>query len=128
MLPGFFSVPVTPFHEDGSFSKEAFATILDWHISNGADGLMIGADNGECSVLSLRERRELSGVANAVARGRVTVAMGAFGSQGVTAGDVIRLADIAAESGSAAVLVAPQPWVGTATRAEIVDRFKAIHK
>lgn len=128
MLSGFFSVPVTPFSSDGSFSETAFATILEWHISNGADGLMIGADNGECSVISLEERRRMAKVAMAVAKGRVPVAMGAFSSQTLTANDTIPIVALAAEAGLAAVLVAPQPWVGTATRAEIVDRFKAIHK
>lgn len=125
---GLFSVTVTPFGPDGSLDLPAFAQILEWHIGQGAAGLAIAADNGEGSLLSITERQAMAEAAVRVADGRVPVVMGAMGTHAFTAAETAKMVEVAAAAGVDAVLVAPAPYVGHATRAEIVGRLRAIHR
>ena len=125
---GLFSVTVTPFGPDGMLDLSAFATILQWHIAQGSAGLAIAADNGEASLLTVTERQALAETAVRVAAGRVPVVMGAMGTHAFTAADTIKMVEVAAAAGVDAVLVSPAPYIGTATRAEVVGRYREIHR
>ncbi len=125
---GLFSVTVTPFTEDGSLDPAGFARILEWHISQGSAGLAIAADNGEASLLSLSERKAMADIAVRVAAGRVPVIMGAMGTHAFTVSDTVAMVEVAAEAGVDATLISPTPYVGTATRAEVVGRYRQIHR
>ena len=126
-MQGLFSVTITPFDAEGAFLPSAFATILEWHIANGAKGLTIAADNGEASLLSLDDRRAMAQTAVRVAAGRVPVVMGAMGTHAFTAHDTARMVEVAAEAGVDAVLVSPAPYLGMVSRAELVKRYKDIY-
>ena len=125
---GLFSVTVTPFGPDGSLDLGGFATILEWHISQGSAGLAIAADNGEASLLTVTERQAMAETAVRVAAGRVPVVMGAMGTHAFTAAETIKMAEVAASAGVSAVLVSPTPYNGTATRAEVVGRYREVHR
>ncbi|MBV9785365.1 MAG: dihydrodipicolinate synthase family protein [Acidisphaera sp.] len=125
---GLFSVTVTPFTREGMLDLPAFATILEWHIAQGSAGLAIAADNGEASLLTLTERQAMAETAVRVAGARVPVIMGAMGTHAFTAAETIKMAEVAAAAGVSAVLIAPSPYVGTATRAEVVGRYRDIYR
>ncbi len=127
-IEGLFSVTVTPFGPDGALDLAAFATILRWHIAQGAAGLAIAADNGEASLLTVTERQAMAETAVRVADGRVPVLMGAMGTHAFTAGDTIKMVEVAAAAGVDAVLVSPTPYNGAATRSELVGRYREIHR
>lgn len=127
-IKGLFSVTVTPFDAHGALDLAAFATILRWHIAQGSAGLAIAADNGEASLLTIIERQAMAETAVRVAGGRVPVLMGAMGTHAFTAADTIKMAEVAAAAGVDAVLVSPTPYNGAATRAELVGRYKEIHR
>lgn len=126
-LHGLFSVTATPFDAAGNFDPEAFETLLNWHLAQGACGLTIAADNGEASLLSFEDRRQMAEVAVRVAAGRVPVVMGAIGTHAFTATETARLVEIAALAGADAVLVGPAPYLHGGTRSEVVRRLKEIH-
>ena len=119
---------VTPFGADGAIDLPAFATILRWHIAQGSVGLAIAADNGEASLLTITERQAMAETAVRLADGRIPVLMGAMGTHAFTAGDTIKMAEVAAAAGVDALLVSPTPYNGAATRAELVGRYKEIHR
>lgn len=125
---GLFSVTVTPFGPDGALDLQAFATILQWHVGQGSAGLAIAADNGEASLLTTTERQAMAETAVRVAAGRIPVIMGAMGTHAFTAGDTIKMVEVAAAAGVDAVLVSPAPYIGTSTRAEVVGRYREIHR
>ena len=127
-LQGLFSVTVTPFAADGALDLAAFAQILEWHIAQGSAGLAIAADNGEASLLTITERQAMAETAMRVAAGRVPVIMGAIGTHAFTAAETIKMVEVAAAAGVSAALVAPTPYVGRATRAEMVGRYRDIHR
>lgn len=128
LIEGLFSVTVTPFGPDGALDVAAFATILRWHIAQGSAGLAIAADNGEASLLTVTERQAMAETAVRVADGRVPVLMGAMGTHAFTAADTIKMVEVAAAACVDAVLVSPTPYNGAATRAELVGRYKEIHR
>ncbi|HET8729029.1 MAG TPA: dihydrodipicolinate synthase family protein [Alphaproteobacteria bacterium] len=126
-VSGYCPVTVTPFDDSGAFVPDAFAEILQWHITNGADGLVIGADNGEASLLTPEDRRRMADIAVREAGGKIPVVMGAIGSHAFTADETARMVQIAADAGVTAALVAPTPYVGQASDAEVIGRFKATY-
>lgn len=127
-IQGLFSVAVTPFGADGALDLAGFATILRWHIAQGSAGLAIAADNGEASLLTITERQALAETAVRIAANRLPVIMGAIGTHAFTAADTIKMAEVAASAGVNALLVAPTPYNGSATRAELVGRLREVHR
>ena len=125
-LEGFFPVTVTPFSESGALMLDCFEELLRWHLDQGAQGLCVGADNGESWALTTEELRQVARTAFKVAGGRVPVLVGAMGPATVSARGAIERAAAAAEEGAAAVLVSPQPYIDTATRDEVVKRYAEI--
>ena len=127
-IEGLFSVTVTPFGADGALDLAAFATILGWHLAQGSAGIAIAADNGEASLLTIIERQAMAETAVRVVAGRVPVIMGAMGTHAFTAAETIKMAEVAAAAGVDALLISPTPYNGSATRAELVGRFREIHR
>lgn len=124
---GYVPVPVTPFDPAGQLRTDWLEEILSWHVRQGADGLMITADNGESWALSPAERRQVAAVAKRVAGGRIPVVMGILGGVATSAQSTIEHAAAGAEAGVDALLLSPQPYLGKATQSEIVARFRAVH-
>jgi len=124
-IEGNIPAAVTPFNESGELLLDDFAEILQWHLSQDADGICIAGDNGEAWALTLEERKKLAKTAVKVISGRVPLIMGASAP---TARQTIELAEIAAVSGVDAIMTGPQAYVLKASRREIVSRFEAIYK
>ena len=55
MLKGSIVALVTPFHEDGTVNFEKLGELLDWHIENSTDGILILGTSGESSTMSHEE-------------------------------------------------------------------------
>ena len=55
MVKGSIVALVTPFHEDGTVNFEKLGELLDWHIENSTDGLLILGTSGESSTMSHEE-------------------------------------------------------------------------
>ena len=46
---------VTPFHEDGSVNFDKLKEILEWHVENGTDGILVLGTTGESSTMTHEE-------------------------------------------------------------------------
>ena len=124
-IEGFMAAAVTPFNEAGDLMGDAFAQVVDWLLAKKADGLCIAGNNGENWALESDDRRTIAEIAMKRVAGRVPVVMGVGAT---TARQSICYAEIAAEAGCDAMMLSPQPYVGKATLAEVVERFAAVHK
>ena len=51
-LKGSIVALITPFHEDGTVNFEKLAQLVDFHLENGTDGLLILGTTGESSAMS----------------------------------------------------------------------------
>jgi 4-hydroxy-tetrahydrodipicolinate synthase len=90
MFSGSLVAIVTPMGADGAVDFAAWARLLDFHLANGTDGIVVGGTTGESATLQDAELRELTLRACAQARGRAVVLAGAGTSS--TASTVARVA------------------------------------
>ena len=116
---------VTPFGPDGDLRLDAFEALVAWHVAQGVDGVCIAGDNGESWTLSVDERRRLASAAVRVAAGRIPVVMGASAT---TARQSIAYSEAVADTGIAALMIGPQPYVMKATTRELVQRLETVHR
>lgn len=63
-------------NKDGGIDDAAFAALLEWHIEQGSDGIVVAGTSGESPTLSVREHQRLIASAVAVVGGRVPVIAG----------------------------------------------------
>ena len=59
MFAGSLVAIVTPMRADGGIDFEAWARLLDFHVANGTDGVVVGGTTGESATLREGELREL---------------------------------------------------------------------
>src|SRR5690606_20722725 len=67
---------VTPMQPDGSLDYAAYRSLIDWHIAEGTDGLVVVGTTGESPTVSMDEHAELIRVAVEHAAGRIPVIAG----------------------------------------------------
>lgn len=68
---------VTPMRPDGGVDLEAWTRLLDFHLANGTNGVVVGGTSGESATLRDLELRELALRACERVRGRLAVIVGA---------------------------------------------------
>ena len=125
-LRGFIPVTVTPFAPGGDLMLDRFEALLEWYLDRGADGLCVGADNGESWALSTAELGRVVESAVRVAGGRVPVIGGAMGGETVSAADTLRRVEAVAAAGADAALVAPPAYLAGCAPAEVIARYEAV--
>jgi len=76
------SIPaiVTPMLEDGGLDLPAFRKLIDWHIDEGSDALVVVGTSGESSTLSVDEHVAMIKTAVEHVAGRIPVIAGAGGN------------------------------------------------
>ena len=67
---------VTPMHPDGSINYAKIEELVDWHVDNGSDALIICGTTGEAPTLKMEEHLEAIRVAVVRANGRIPVIAG----------------------------------------------------
>ena len=73
MFSGSLVAIVTPLSADGSVDVAAWGRLLDFHLENGTNGVVVGGSTGESGSLSDAELRELTERACAHVKGRMEV-------------------------------------------------------
>ena len=77
MFHGSLVAIVTPMRRDGEVDFDAWARLLDFHLENGTNGIVVGGTTGESPTLTEAELRELTERACAHVKGRIPVIAGA---------------------------------------------------
>src|SRR5215469_6172739 len=77
MFAGSLVAIVTPMRADGAIDFEAWARLLEFHLANGTDGIVVGGTTGESATLRDTELRELLLRAGEQLHGRLPVVAGA---------------------------------------------------
>lgn len=96
---------VTPMAADGALDWPAWDRLLDFHIAEGTDGLVVAGTTGESPVLSLEEIEELTRRAVARCRGKLKIIVGAGTNS--TATTVARTRRLSGLGVDAVMLVTP---------------------
>jgi len=122
VLRGSIVALVTPFNADGSLDEKALKDLIEWHITQGTDGIVPCGTTGESATLSHAEHeRVVELVVETVAR-RVPVVAGA-GSNATA--EAIRLTRHAAKVGADYAL-SITPYYNKPTQEGLIEHFTAV--
>lgn len=122
MIKGSIVAIVTPMHEDGSIDMPALKDLLDWHIAEGTDGVVIVGTTGESPTVSVEEHCELIKVAVDHVAGRIPVIAGTGGNSTTEA---IELTQYAKNVGADASLQVV-PYYNRPTQEGMYQHFRRI--
>jgi 4-hydroxy-tetrahydrodipicolinate synthase len=89
-LAGSLVAIITPMRPDGSVDFDAWARLVDFHLSNGTNGIVVGGSTGESATLRDAELRELAERACTQVRQRIPVIVGAGTSSTATTVERVR--------------------------------------
>jgi 4-hydroxy-tetrahydrodipicolinate synthase len=118
------SIPaiVTPMLEDGGLDLAAFRKLIDWHIEEGTNGLVVVGTSGESATLSVDEHVLMIETAVGHAAGRIPVIAGAGGN---STSEAIELTERAKAVGADATLQVV-PYYNKPTQEGIYRHFAKI--
>ena len=124
MFHGSLVALVTPMHEDGSIDYNGLFKLVDWHLENETDGLVILGSTGESATIEANEREKLIiSVINRV-KDRIPVIVGT-GSNSTH--HTILLTQQAMELGADAALIVV-PYYNKPTQEGLYQHFKMVAK
>jgi len=122
MFQGSIPALVTPMRDDGAIDFDAWDQLLDFHLAEGTDGVVVGGTTGESPVLDRGELEELVRRAKARVGGRIPVIAGS-GTNGTAKSVALSRAAVAA--GADALLVVT-PYYNKPTQEGLFQHFPAI--
>src|ERR1044071_4993881 len=103
MITGSLVAIVTPMKsgggQDGHLDFGAFKRLIDWHVEEGTDGIVVVGTTGESPTVNVDEHKELIRVAVQHSRGRIPIIAGTGGNSTVEA---IELTESAKKAGARA--------------------------
>jgi 4-hydroxy-tetrahydrodipicolinate synthase len=121
-LQGSLVAIVTPMREDGALDLDAFRRLIDWHIQEGTDGIVVVGTTGESPTVDWDEHRLLIKTAVEHAAKRVPIVAGTGANATCEA---IELSAYAREAG-ADYSLSVVPYYNKPTQEGLYRHFKAI--
>ena len=120
MITGSLVAIVTPMHEDGSLDLERFRKLIDWHVAEGTDGIVVVGTTGESPTVDFDEHKQLIRVAVEHAKGRIPVVAGTGGN---STAEAIELTESAKAAGATACL-SVVPYYNKPTQEGLYRHFR----
>ncbi len=121
-IAGSMPAIVTPMFEDGGLDYPSLRSLLDWHVSEGSDGIVIVGTSGESPTVSVQEHCELIRATVEHIAGRIPVIAGTGGNSTIEA---IELTEFAKKVGADASLQVV-PYYNKPTQEGMYAHFKKI--
>ncbi len=122
MIKGSIVAIVTPMHEDGSLDLPSFRALIDFHIEQGTDAIVVVGTTGESPTVNLEEHELLITEAVRHAAKRIPVIAGTGAN---CTREAIELASYAKKAGADASLTVV-PYYNKPTQEGLYQHFKAI--
>ncbi|HEY6774145.1 MAG TPA: 4-hydroxy-tetrahydrodipicolinate synthase [Oxalicibacterium sp.] len=122
MIQGSIVAIVTPMHEDGSLDLPGLRKLIDWHIAERTDGIVIVGTTGESPTVSVEEHSELIRIAVEHTAKRIPVIAGTGGN---STSEAIELTEYAKKVGADASLQVV-PYYNRPTQEGMYQHFKKI--
>ena len=122
MIKGSIVAIVTPMHADGSLDYPGLNKLLDWHIAEGTDGIVIVGTTGESATVNVEEHCSLIKAAVEHTKGRIPIIAGTGGN---STAEAIELTRFAKQAGADAALLVV-PYYNRPTQEGMYQHFKAI--
>ena len=122
MLTGSLVALVTPMREDGSVDLPQLEKLIDWHIANGTDALVIAGTTGESATLSIPEQTLVIETAVKHSAKRIPIVAGTGANNTIEA---VELSQAAKKAGADATL-SVVPYYNKPSQEGIYRHFKTI--
>jgi 4-hydroxy-tetrahydrodipicolinate synthase len=122
MIQGSLPAIVTPMLDDGSLDLPRLKSLLDWHIAEGTDGVVVVGTSGESPTVNVDEHRRLIETTVQHVAGRIPVIAGTGGN---ATAEAIELGHFAKKVGASAHL-SVVPYYNKPTQEGLYRHFKAI--
>jgi 4-hydroxy-tetrahydrodipicolinate synthase len=113
---------VTPMLEDGKLDMTRFKSLIDFHIAEGTDGIVVVGTTGESPTVDFDEHKELIRVAVEHAAGRIPIVAGTGAN---STAEAIELAESAKKAGADASL-SVVPYYNKPTQEGLYRHFRTI--
>jgi 4-hydroxy-tetrahydrodipicolinate synthase len=122
MITGSLVAIVTPMRSDGELDLAAFRKLIDWHVAEGSDGLVVLGTTGESPTVDFDEHKDLIRLAVQHSKGRIPIIAGTGGN---STAEAIDLAEAAKTSGATASL-SVVPYYNKPTQEGMYLHFRKI--
>ena len=122
MITGSMVAIVTPMHEDGRLDFGRFRSLIDWHIAEGTDGIVVVGTTGESPTVDFDEHKELIRVAVEHAKGRIPIIAGTGGN---STAEAVELTESAKKAGAVACL-SVVPYYNKPTQEGLYRHFRTV--
>jgi 4-hydroxy-tetrahydrodipicolinate synthase len=122
VITGSLVAIVTPMKEDGALDLARFRQLIDWHVAEGTDGIVVVGTTGESPTVDFDEHKELIRIAVQHSHGRIPVIAGTGGNSTVEA---IELTESAKKAGATACL-SVVPYYNKPTQEGLYQHFRRI--
>jgi 4-hydroxy-tetrahydrodipicolinate synthase len=122
MIKGSIVAIVTPMHADGSLDYPGLNKLIDWHIAEGTDGIVIVGTTGESATVNVEEHCSLIKAAVQHTKGRIPIIAGTGGN---STAEAIELTRYAKQAGADAALLVV-PYYNRPTQEGMYQHFRAI--
>jgi 4-hydroxy-tetrahydrodipicolinate synthase len=122
MITGSLVAIVTPMLKDGGLDLPRFRKLIDWHVAEGTDGIVVVGTTGESPTVNFDEHKELIRIAVEHARGRIPIIAGTGAN---STPEAIELAESAKKHGATAQL-SVVPYYNKPTQEGQYQHFRRI--
>ncbi len=122
MLTGSLVAIVTPMLADGALDFARLKSLIDWHVAEGTDGIVVVGTTGESPTVDFDEHRSLLQAAVEYAGGRVPIIAGAGGN---STKEAVHLTEFAKRVGADYAL-SVVPYYNKPTQEGLYQHFRAI--
>jgi 4-hydroxy-tetrahydrodipicolinate synthase len=122
MITGSLVAIVTPMREDGSLDLARFRQLIDWHVAEGTDGIVVVGTTGESPTVNFDEHKELIRIAVQHSHGRIPIIAGTGGN---STAEAIELTESAKKAGATACL-SVVPYYNKPTQEGLYLHFRKI--
>ena len=122
MITGSLVAIVTPMLEDGRLDLARFKSLIDWHIAEGTDGIVVVGTTGESPTVDFDEQKDLFRIAVEHAKGRIPIIAGTGAN---STAEAIELSASAKQSGVTASL-SVAPYYNRPTQDGMYQHFRKI--
>jgi 4-hydroxy-tetrahydrodipicolinate synthase len=122
MVTGSIVAIVTPMQDDGQLDLVRFKSLIDWHIREGTDGIVVVGTTGESPTVNFDEHKALIRLAVDHAAGRIPVIAGTGAN---STPEAIELSESAKKAGASASL-SVVPYYNKPTQEGLYQHFRAI--
>lgn len=122
MIFGNIVAILTPMHEDGSLDLNRFRSLIDFHVTEGTNGIVVVGTTGESPTVKVDEHKELIRVAVEHSAGRIPIIAGTGAN---STAEAVELSESAKKAGAAASL-SVMPYYNRPTQEGLYRHFRTI--